>query len=228
MKIGSNKERWQFLLVKPIVIGLLAGFGSLFTSSAAYAACALEGDVELIHLGGRNMIVYWAEAGGCNPDVVKYQTSSNNGQTWSDETILVTSTELAGAGIVDDFDGIFIVGKRGKLAATFNVIERENESDFPRLKVVTSNNFGRDWGDPILAWDITNDTPGVSNFADFLNCPSLESRSIPGSGVLSLLTTIVETDDSATAWVVTSRDSGQTWDDAQKLGDVAIPSLCDD
>lgn len=222
MNIGANKNNWQSLLVKPIAIGLLAGFVGLFTSSAAYAACALNDDVEILHLGGRNMIVYWQEdcTPPADPDIfVMYQTSSDNGKTWSGVQELTSSNVIAIGGFVDDFDGILIVGKRGKLAASFSI-----EGGQTSLKVVTSKNFGRDWGDPILAWDITVDIPG---FTDFLGCPSLTSESIPGSGVLSLLTTIVETTKTA-AWVVTSRDSGQTWDAAIELGEVPTSTECDD
>ncbi len=143
MKVGTNKYKWQSLLVKPIAIGLLAGFVSLFTSSSAYAVCVTEDGAEILHLGGRNMIVFWVES-ECNsiPDALMYQTSSNNGQTWSVEGILVTSTQLGGT--IGDFDAVLLMGKRGRLAATFNVIEGVN----PKLKVVTSNNFGRDWGPP--------------------------------------------------------------------------------
>ncbi len=227
MKIRANKDKWQSLLVKPIAIGLLAGFGSLFTPAAAQVACELElnGDVEILHLGGRNMIVYWEE--DCtppdDPDIfVMYQTSSDNGKTWSGVEELTSSEFIAVGGFVDDFDGILIVAakkERGRLVASFSI-----EGARTSLKVVTSNNFGRDWGDPILAWDITTEDIG---FSDFLSCPSLTAESIPGSGVLSLLTTIVGT-GGAFAWIVTSRDSGVTWDAAIELGEVPPSPECDD
>ena len=109
---------------------------------------------------------------------------------------------------------------KGSLAAIFLVIE----GGTPKFKVVTSNNFGEDWGDPIVAWDIVLTITGTT-FANLPGCPELEETSLPGSGVLSLLTTI--TDAGGTfAWIVTSLDSGLTWGDPVKLGEV--PADCDD
>ncbi len=217
MKICAKKDKWQSLLVKPIAIGLLAGFVSLFTSSAAYAVC-VTGGPGIIHLGGRNMIVYWDER-DCNSiqSVIKYRTSSNLGQTWSAENTLVSSVNV---GFIEQFEDIFIVGKRGKLAAVYIVFEGGNPL-FPRFELVTSSDFGRTWGSEIVAWDITSTIP---SYVGFFGCPELSGESTPGSGLLSLITTIVD-GGGVSAWIVTSRNSGQTWDTPIELA--YLPLVCD-
>ncbi len=213
MKIRTNKERWQSLLVKPIAIGLLAGFVSLFTSSAAYAVC-VTGGPETLNLGGRNLIAYWDERDCGAQTVIKYRTSSNLGQTWSPVDTLVSSDTV---GFIEQFEEVFIVGKRGKLAAVYIGIE----SGDPLFKLVTSSNYGRTWGSEIVAWDITVTIP---TFIEFSGCPELSGESIPGSGVLSLLTTIVDA-GGASAWIVTSRNSGLNWDAPIELA--KLPAVCD-
>jgi hypothetical protein len=217
MQIVSNQGRWQSRLVMQMTIGLLVGFVGFF-ASAAHAACTLNGDPDFEHLGKGNMIVTWDER-PCDPESsVKYRTSSDNGQTWSALQVLTSSSVI---GNPDDFDGIKIVGRNGKLAAAFSIITPD-----PALKVILSDNYGNDWGDPIVAWNITDDIPG---FIDFLGCPSLTGKGVRASRVLSLLTTIVESTASgptATVYIVTSHDGGLTWGAPQDLGEV--PLDCDD
>lgn len=168
-------------------------------------ASVFADEVELLDIDGTHMVLHWSER---DPQVIKIQTSSDGGATWS---AVQTIASVPSGFVLMDFDGILKVGVTPRLIASVAVTKGSAPPQAAIIAVLISDDYGQTWGAPKIVLNVPN--------AGFVGNPVNTTQ----IGVLDQVTIVTTVAVSGKGYIyfISSDDHGDTWT-AQQLGEVPV------